>query len=192
MLFYHVCYGHTETRKLFVPRIPKSVGSIEDTTYPRICVADSVDHAFSALCDLPYTTYDKKPVTIYTVDLPREQLIPPDYLFNQNLVQDSLYTREHWILFPVEMEGKQAYLRYFDSDTYHIPNTSKNAEFWEWMSENVDTDLLAPYLSHSVDDMIRNIIPSKWDEWRIDETDVCDDIGLDSMRVMYNVEILYE
>lgn len=192
MLFYHVCYGHADIPKLFIPRVPKSVGSTEDTTYPRICVADTIDHAFSALCDLPYTTYDKKPVTIYTIDLPQEQLIQPDYLFENNLVQDCLYTREHWILFPVHMEGKHAYLRYFESDVYRIPNADKTVEFWEWMLENVDPDLLTPYHSCSMDTMIRSIIPNHWDEWHIDEADVCDDIGLDSMRVMYKAEILYE
>lgn len=188
--FYHVSYGHNELIKKFVPRIPDVYSDKESTTIPRICLADTIDHCLSAMSDKPYTTYDNKPITIYSIDLEERELVHPDYLYSHDWVRDALYTREHWLLKPATLLGYHAYLRSFNSGTYFIPDESKHDEMVNLiMAKYAEADLKKLKLS-VMHDVLTNLLPDNWDTYRIDETDISEELGLDSMRTMYDAEII--
>lgn len=193
MRFYHIAWGHVDLCKMFVPRVPKSKAEHEDGIIPRICVADSIDHCFSAMEYKPYTTFDKKPVTIYSVNLDVANLLTPDFLYRKGLVDDALYTREHWILFPVEMVGEHCYLRNFFSGNYRVPDESKIIELREYVlshAESITDTIKKDLYTADVDTIIRKVIPKNWSILHIDEEDAADAIGLENVRTMYDTEIL--
>jgi hypothetical protein len=100
---YHVSI-HLEPIDWFGFRIPNSRLDDEDPYIGRICLSDSISGAISGFsyanqiiypvdfgdCYLRVYEFDIK-------DLPIEQIVPPEYLYQKDLVSDSVITREFWV-----------------------------------------------------------------------------------------------
>lgn len=111
---YHVSYNFTtdDFVKNFKPRVPKwtteerstPVLHMENSTIPRICFSDSINHAMSAAV---YWPSEGEEFMVYelTVDKDDPNLILPETLYAQDYVRDALETREHWYLEPVTLTG---------------------------------------------------------------------------------------
>lgn len=190
MVLYHVSFEHTAIPKTFIPRVPSYLKPVEeDVSTPRISFSDTVEHALSAMADTPYITKPDKPITIYKANIPQQELITPEYLYYNNLVEDALYTREHWLLHSITLEGKHMHLREFESDSYIMPQEKKLEKFWSVMRSHVPEQELTPYLQTPMDEMLREVIPSHWSTWGVESCDIGNEVGLINIRVMYNCKL---
>lgn len=106
MLLYHISTNiYEENPKQFVPRIPVSACEPEDITTPRICFAPSVPLATQAT---GYVIRENDEIMVYelnTKTVDPKNIIPPEQLYHDNLVQDADKTGEHWITEPVTLYG---------------------------------------------------------------------------------------
>lgn len=85
-------------------RIPESRFEEEDPYIGRICLSDSISGAIGGF---PYVKQIVYPIDfgdlylrVYEFDikdLPINQIIPPEYLYQKDLVSDSIISREFWI-----------------------------------------------------------------------------------------------
>lgn len=85
-------------------RIPDNRFDGEDTYIGRVCLSDSVSGAISGFPYVQQVIYPVEYKDIYlrvyefdVKDLPINQVIPPEYLYQKNLVRDSISTREFWV-----------------------------------------------------------------------------------------------
>lgn len=98
MLLYHVSIEVENKIKTFIPRVPNDQNNtLEDNTIERICFAPSILQAISAS---PNKNINET-IMVFTIDhdsIPKENLITPEYLYENNLVYDAIYHEEYWVI----------------------------------------------------------------------------------------------
>lgn len=103
---YHVTLDTSEPiNKLFVPRVPKSIGSGENDETPRICFSDSIEKCMQAIrANVDPGTI----IRVYTAYIPFNDtnLIHPINLKFQFGVPDALENNEYWYTKPIILESK--------------------------------------------------------------------------------------
>ena len=140
MAFFHVQSVEDEYVDCFVPRIPKTRLILEDDVIPRICLSDSIQGALKGsqylLQKRDETSVFRQGVKgiylrVYSFrDVSLKELVTPEELVEDGLVQDAMFTREHWYLqnlkpsdcfyifveYPVLADEKQFFTEFYRFD----------------------------------------------------------------------------
>ena len=121
MLLYHLSLEVDNIIKLFSPQIPNEIFALEDgedLTIPRICVSKSIEGCCSAA---PWGGYgfenefedsNEIMIRVYefdSCDIEEQNLITSKELYEKDLVRDSNYTEEYWII-NQSIKPKKSYL----------------------------------------------------------------------------------
>lgn len=103
MKLYNVTFNLVDDSNLLVPYIPFTAGLKEDRETKRICLADSVEHCFQALCLQEQDFYEGREFLLreIEVDVEDENLVFPEELWGSKRVPDAMENQEYWYLQPI-------------------------------------------------------------------------------------------
>ena len=194
MKLYHIAMGWTEISKLFVPRVPETRAYGEDDVTKRICLSTSIEGCFNAMANKPYQSNTK--ITLYEVNT--DDYVSYEKLYSTGKVYDAYLTHECWYLQPIIMTGKHLILKNFESDIEFVPDETRKDEFLCFLFDYLENhknvfcsnefeSLIDGLESHSVAEILFEILPPYFDKYLLDMDDICADI-LSSIRIMYNLE----
>lgn len=104
MRLYNVTFNMMDDSNLLIPYIPFSAGPDEDRITKRICLADSIEHCFQALCLQEQDFYEGREFLLreIEVDIEDENLVFPEELWGSKRVPDAVENQEYWYLKPVK------------------------------------------------------------------------------------------
>ena len=95
-----------EGKRTFFPRVPYSCSDSEDKTTPRICFAPSIPLAIQAT---GLDIHKGSRILVYELEsehLHKHVLIPPEELYEKQLVPDALENKEWWVTIPISMSPR--------------------------------------------------------------------------------------
>lgn len=103
---YHVsfCCDIVDT---FEPRVPSNRHNEEDSKIGRVCLSDSIEGCLTAVpnggmrLEEIFWEGGSSLIRIYEFDIKDieyKNIIPPEYLYQKDLVRDANITREHWVV----------------------------------------------------------------------------------------------
>lgn len=100
MILYHVSENLNNYIDVFYPRIPSKdrICLGENISIKRVCVSLNIAGAFSAMPRQDDIVDKKFKVYEFEIDEKDKYLLDYKKLYNKNYVQDSLCTKEYWIL----------------------------------------------------------------------------------------------
>ena len=124
MKLYHISKDFKNDIDKFIPRIPRVRTKGEDDSINRICVSPTINgclngepyisyHMFNypdmeffcphQAMDQMTTLIDHEEQTgylykVYEFDIDKSKIIKPEFLFENKLVPDALFSKEHWIV----------------------------------------------------------------------------------------------
>jgi hypothetical protein len=100
MILYHVSENLNNYIDVFYPRIPSEDRMClgENISIKRVCVSSNIAGAFSAMPREDDIANKKFRVYEFELDEKDKDLLDYKTIYNRNYVQDSLCTKEHWIL----------------------------------------------------------------------------------------------
>ncbi len=103
----------------FYPRIPMTISKNEDKTIDRICVAKTLEGAFTAIPDggsrLENYLETEYIFRLFLIDLNKlkispEYILDSEYLYESELVPDAQLTTEHWITTPFSVPKSDSFI----------------------------------------------------------------------------------
>lgn len=128
MKLYHVTKDLTHDGN-FTPRVPERRDYLEDEVIPRICFSTSIEGALSAL-PIPrgssFADYNEnygyvwKVFEVDTDDLPNEQWVDSQTLYEEGLVLDTWLTEEVWVTQPLDLSNQSYYILIDDWEFFEM------------------------------------------------------------------------
>lgn len=104
---YHVSFFDYDVVDIFYPRVPNNRHKEEDGGIDRICLSDSLEGCLTAVPGGGMYLEDEfgedgfSLIRVYEFDIQNinlNNIIPPEYLYQKDLVRDANISREHWVI----------------------------------------------------------------------------------------------
>ena len=139
MILYHVTLDTSEPEeKLFIPRVPKSIGKGENNETPRICFSDNIQNCLQAI----HATVDFGTIIrVYSGSFLNGEIIFPQKLKDEFNVPDAVENTEYWYTKPIKLK----------SQLYKV--VSYNVEYviaWKCIKINDLIKILSKYISNTI------------------------------------------
>lgn len=148
MKLYHLTKDLNHDGRFF-PRIPNCRAEIEDNTTPRICFANSIEGALTALPVPAGSSFLElnesfgcvwKVFELETDDIPNDAIISPKELYEEGKVLDSWLTGEYWLTQPIDLSQSAYYIivNELDVDEIGIEERDLELETLGWSVQEND------------------------------------------------------
>lgn len=129
---YHVSFS-CDIIETFQPRVPLHRCKDEDGATERICLSDSIEGCLTAspdgggsLCSILWEGGSSL-IRVYEFDINNidsKNIVPPEYLYQKDLVRDAIVTREHWVVNQDLVPSETYLIKLHDYDEGYPDNIS--------------------------------------------------------------------
>lgn len=193
MILYHVSFDSDEFRKLFIPRIPKSIAEHEDSNIPRICFSDSIDNCLSALSDVEDSMCESHYINVYSYlfSTNDKNLISYEELYNKGFVPDALFTHEYWYCKEIYLPAEKFEILNYEADSYFLIHEDQRKRLFSYLeSECGLTNKQLKYLSEMSCSEILNEELYNEEYWRyVEPSDIAEYLHCANLMKIYNVKL---
>lgn len=156
MKLYHISKDFKNNIDKFIPRIPRDRAKGENNTINRICVSPTINGCLNGEPSISYNMFDYPTMEffcphqameqlstlldheektgylykVYEFDVDDSKIIKPEFLFENKLVPDALFSKEHWII-KEEVPNKFFYILVKDGIRKKNESTKFNYDVYE-------------------------------------------------------------